>query len=39
MDEGERLMVVTADSGDGWVEVERGNGARGVVPAGWVKEV
>ncbi|KAG8626224.1 hypothetical protein KVT40_005169 [Elsinoe batatas] len=39
MDEGERLVVVGKDEGDGWIEVERGNGSRGVVPSGWVREV
>lgn len=39
MEEGERLLVVAPDAGDGWVEVERSSGARGVVPAGWVKQV
>ena len=40
MDEGERLVLVTPDQGDGWCEVERAGGQRrGVVPAGWVKEV
>ncbi|KAG9968862.1 hypothetical protein KCU72_g24968, partial [Aureobasidium melanogenum] len=40
MDEGERLVLVTPDSGDGWCEVERAGGqGKGLVPAGWVKEV
>ena len=40
MDEGERMVLLSADQGDGWCEVERAGGAgKGVVPAGWVKEV
>ncbi|KAH0261226.1 hypothetical protein KCU71_g20826, partial [Aureobasidium melanogenum] len=40
MGEGERLVLVTPDSGDGWCEVERAGGqGKGLVPAGWVKEV
>jgi len=40
MDEGERLVLIAPDQGDGWCEVERAGGqGRGVVPAGWVKEV
>ena len=38
MQEGERMVLVTPDGGDGWVEVE-GRSGRGVVPASWVKEV
>lgn len=38
MVEGERLVLVQPDSGDGWVEVE-GRAGRGVVPASWVKDV
>ena len=38
MEDGERLVLVAADGGDGWCEVE-GRGGRGVVPAGWVREV
>ncbi|KAK4985220.1 Protein BZZ1 [Elasticomyces elasticus] len=38
MDEGERMLLIAPDGGDGWCEVERG-GVRGVVPAGWVREV
>ncbi|PNS16581.1 Protein BZZ1 [Sphaceloma murrayae] len=38
MEEGERLVLVLPDQGDGWAEVERG-GERGVVPAGWIREV
>lgn len=38
MEEGERLVLVTPDSGDGWCEVE-GRAGRGVVPASWVREV
>ena len=40
MDEGEQLVLVAPDQGDGWVEVERQGGkGKGVVPGGWVKEV
>ena len=40
MDEGEKLILIAPDQGDGWCEVERAGGqGRGVVPAGWVKEV
>lgn len=40
MDEGERLVLIGPDQGDGWCEVERqGDKTRGVVPASWVKEV
>ena len=40
MDEGERLMLISPDQGDGWCEVERlGGQGRGVVPSGWVREV
>lgn len=38
MEAGERMVLVTPDQGDGWCEVE-GRAGRGVVPAGWVKEV
>ena len=38
MMEGERLVLVQPDGGDGWVEVE-GKAGRGVVPAAWVKDV
>lgn len=39
MDEGEKLVLIAPDTGDGWCEVERsGGGGRGVVPAGWVRE-
>lgn len=38
MEEGERLVLLAPDQGDGWCEVE-GRAGRGVVPAGWVKEV
>jgi len=37
MTEGEKIKVVNPDNGDGWIEVERTNGQRGVVPSGWVK--
>lgn len=40
MDEGERMVLITPDQGDGWCEVEKAGGAgKGVVPANWVKEV
>lgn len=40
MEEGERLVLIAPDTGDGWCEVEKsGGGGRGVVPAGWVREV
>lgn len=38
MQEGERLVLVSPDAGDGWVEVE-GRAGRGVVPSSWVREV
>lgn len=38
MQEGEKMVLIAADQGDGWCEVES-KGGRGVVPAGWVKEV
>ena len=38
MQEGEKMVLVSPDQGDGWCEVES-KGGRGVVPAGWVKEV
>ncbi|EMC99067.1 hypothetical protein BAUCODRAFT_42447, partial [Baudoinia panamericana UAMH 10762] len=38
MEEGERMVLVSADQGDGWCEVEARAG-KGVVPATWVKEV
>lgn len=38
MQEGETMVLVAPDSGDGWVEVESRAG-KGVVPASWVKEV
>lgn len=37
MQEGERMVLVSPDQGDGWCEVESKAG-KGVVPAGWVKE-
>ena len=40
MEEGEKLILIAPDGGDGWCEVERvGDKTRGVVPAGWVSEV
>lgn len=38
MEEGEKMVLVTPDQGDGWCEVESRAG-KGVVPASWVKEV
>lgn len=38
MEEGERMVLVTPDQGDGWCEVESKAG-KGVVPATWVKDV
>lgn len=38
MEEGERMVLVAADQGDGWCEVESRAG-KGVVPASWVKDV
>ncbi|CAK1356015.1 Protein BZZ1 [Cercospora beticola] len=38
MDEGEKMVLVKADEGDGWCEVESRAG-KGVVPASWVKEL
>jgi hypothetical protein len=38
MQEGEKMVLISPDQGDGWCEVE-GKAGRGVVPAGWVKEV
>ena len=38
MTEGEKMVLIAPDQGDGWCEVES-KGGRGVVPAGWVKEV
>jgi hypothetical protein len=38
MQEGEKMVLIAPDQGDGWCEVES-KGRRGVVPAGWVKEV
>ena len=38
MREGERMVLILADQGDGWCEVE-GSAGRGVVPASWVREV
>ena len=38
MQEGEKMVLLSPDQGDGWCEVE-GKAGRGVVPAGWVKEV
>lgn len=35
---GEKMVLVQPDQGDGWCEVESSAG-RGVVPAGWCKEV
>lgn len=38
MAEGERFVLVTRDSGDGWADVEKG-GVRKSVPANYVSEV
>ncbi|KAK3051546.1 Protein BZZ1 [Extremus antarcticus] len=38
MQAGERMVLMQADQGDGWCEVE-GLAGKGVVPAGWVREV
>ncbi|KAK5170120.1 Protein BZZ1 [Saxophila tyrrhenica] len=38
MQAGEKLVLVLADQGDGWCEVE-GKAGKGVVPAGWVRDV
>ena len=38
MQEGEKMVLISPDQGDGWCEVE-GKAGRGVVPAGWVREV
>jgi hypothetical protein len=38
MEEGEKMVLVAPDQGDGWVEVESRAG-KGVVPASWVKDV
>lgn len=38
MEEGERMVLVAPDAGDGWCEVES-RGGKGIVPATWVKEV
>ncbi|KJY01397.1 actin polymerization protein Bzz1 [Zymoseptoria brevis] len=38
MEEGEKMVLVAGDSGDGWVEVESLAG-KGVVPASWVRDV
>lgn len=38
MTEGERFVLVTDDSGDGWAEVEKG-GERRSVPANYVQKV
>lgn len=39
MTEGEHLVLINSDQGDGWCEVERTDGSKGFVPASWVKEV
>ncbi|KAK3681919.1 Protein BZZ1 [Vermiconidia calcicola] len=38
MEEGEKMVLLQPDQGDGWCEVES-RGGRGVVPASWVREV
>jgi len=37
--EGERMILTAPDGGDGWCEVQREEGEKGIVPAGWVREV
>ncbi|EME50023.1 hypothetical protein DOTSEDRAFT_68772 [Dothistroma septosporum NZE10] len=37
MIEGEKMVLILADQGDGWVEVESRAG-KGIVPASWVKD-
>jgi hypothetical protein len=38
MAEGERFILISKGSGDGWVDVERGGETRSV-PANYIKEV
>lgn len=38
MEEGERMVLITPDQGDGWAEVQSRAG-KGVVPSSWIKEV
>ena len=38
MEEGERMVLVNPDQGDGWCEVESRAG-KGVVPSSWVRDV
>lgn len=38
MTEGERIVLVTKDAGDGWADVEKG-GVRKSVPANYIQEV
>ncbi|KAK4888766.1 Protein BZZ1 [Elasticomyces elasticus] len=38
MEAGEKMVLVSPDQGDGWVEVQARAG-KGVVPASWVKDV
>lgn len=38
MEEGEKMVLLSSDQGDGWCEVESRAG-KGVVPSSWVKEV
>jgi hypothetical protein len=38
MREGERFVLITKDSGDGWAEVEKGGVVRSV-PANYIQEV
>lgn len=38
MSEGERFILISMDSGDGWAEVERGGETRSV-PANYIQEV
>lgn len=38
MSAGERFVLIAADGGDGWCEVERG-GEKGIVPASYMRDV
>jgi len=38
MQEGERFVLITKDTGDGWAEVEKGGVVRSV-PANYIQEV
>ncbi len=40
MEEGDRFILISMGSGDGWADVERmGSGERGNVPANYIQEV